>query len=45
VSSWEAEQDGFRDFPNVVSEIYYYLKDNLPNAKLEVMYLCGAGRK
>lgn len=42
-SSWEIDQESFVDFPGVVTELHYYLKDHFPNDNLEVMYLCGAG--
>jgi hypothetical protein len=45
VSSWECDQDGFRDFPDVSEEIFKHIRGNFKNDKIEIFYLCGAGKK
>eukprot|EP01116_Phalansterium_solitarium_P022628 TRINITY_DN7543_c0_g1_i1.p2 TRINITY_DN7543_c0_g1~~TRINITY_DN7543_c0_g1_i1.p2 ORF type:complete len:204 (-),score=68.13 TRINITY_DN7543_c0_g1_i1:17-628(-) len=41
-SSWEAEQPRFVDFPGVTIFHQRHLREQFPDANLEIMYLCGA---
>ncbi len=43
LSSWEIEQGGFVDFPQVTTYHASYLRKQFPDKNLEVMYVCGSG--